>query len=189
MKELWRKIPGFRHYTVSSFGRIRNPVGKVLKFNKNYKGYLIVKLYPYGGGKARTHFVHRLVAKAFISNPNNLSQVNHKDHNPANNIISNLEWCTNTYNQRYSHALNVFQYSLDGNFIKKWDALSDIEKDLSIPTTNISKCCKGQILTINQFIFLYEGEDIVSRLEAIKNRWKCQNKKFNENLQFTKYIT
>lgn len=122
---------------------------------------------------------HRLVAEAFIPNPNNLPQINHKDFNKKNNTISNLEWCDNQYNQRYSHAITIIQYDLQGNYIKQWDTISDASKSLSIPTTNISKCCKGQINTINNFIFLYDDDNIDDRLLAVSNKYKCKCKKVN----------
>ena len=177
MEEIWKPVVGFEHYSISSKGRLRNPFGKLMSPNLNYKGYLIARLYPYGGGSPKQLSYHRMVAEAFIDNPYNKPQINHKDHNKSNNCVDNLEWCDNQYNQRYSHALTIIQYDLNGNFITQWNAISDASKALNIPTTNISKCCKGQISTINGFIFLYDTDNIKDRLLSVTNRYKCKCKK------------
>ena len=64
----------------------------------------------------------------------------------------------------------VNQYDIFGNFIRSWDAISDIERSLGFATTNISKCCKGLIKTSNGYIFLYEGDSIQQRLIELKGR-------------------
>jgi hypothetical protein len=66
--------------------------------------------------------------------------------------------------------LKVIQYDINGILLKTWDALSDIERELGISTTNISKCCKGHIKTLNGFIFLYKDGIISDRLNHLKNR-------------------
>lgn len=104
MEETWKDIEGYNgDYQVSTFGRIKSfkqgAQGKILmpiiKENK------YVKINLYNQGKMTTYSVHRLVAQAFIPNPDNLPQVNHKDRNPSNNQVSNLEWCDMTYNNNY----------------------------------------------------------------------------------------
>lgn len=172
--DLWRPIAGFESYKVSKDGEVINKYGKLLSQCPNRKGYMRVWLNT-DEVKAKQFFVHRLVAEAFIPNLNRLPMINHKDENPANNQLSNLEWCDNTYNQRYSHARQVIQYDIYGNQIKCWDAISDISTELGFATTNISKCCKGEIKSSNGFIFLYKGDDINKRLLEISNR-KHRNK-------------
>ena len=100
-------------YEVSNKGRIRSLDrlitdtlgrkhfynGKILTPNKNNKGYLSVFLNA--NGVWRNVFIHRVAAEAFIPNPNNLPCVNHKDENPLNNCIENLEWCSHQYNSTY----------------------------------------------------------------------------------------
>ena len=101
MEEIWKPIPGFEYYSVSSIGRVKNPFGKILKPSINHKGYLKVYLNSeYIKHKQMT--IHRAVALAFIPNPNDLAQVNHINHNKCDNRIENLEWCTNQYNQRFA---------------------------------------------------------------------------------------
>lgn len=176
MEEIWKPVPGFEHYSVSSLGRIKNPFGKILKPTKNHKGYLKAH-FNSEFIKHKEIAVHRVVAMAFIPNPNNLPQVNHINFNKEDNKVQNLEWCDNQYNQRYSHALSVDVYNLDGEFVKSYNAITDAAAVENVPTTNISKCCKGQILTCNDRIFLYKNESINDRLDNIKGKFKIKCKK------------
>ena len=93
-----RDIPGYESlYAVTSCGKVWSyRRKKFLKPSDNGLGYLQVKLSK--DGKTKTYKVHRLVAEAFISNPLNLPQINHKDENRANNALLNLEWCDAAYN-------------------------------------------------------------------------------------------
>lgn len=87
-------------YSIDTSGVVYGRKGRPLKPYDNGYGYLIVDLRDLGGNK-RHKKVHRLVADAFIPNPDNLSEINHKDENKHNNSVSNLEWCTSSYNKRY----------------------------------------------------------------------------------------
>lgn len=113
MKE-WRDIPGYEgRYKVSTDGEVysvprkihcgratRNVGGIIIKQQRDVNGYLTVNLCD-GKGDRRSKKVHRLLASAFIPNPDNLPCVNHKDEDKANNHVSNLEWCTVEYNNNY----------------------------------------------------------------------------------------
>lgn len=103
MKEIWRPISGYENlYNISNCGNvfsIKN--NRKIKPTKNYKGYLMIGLCK--NKKRKSCLVHRLVAEAFIDNTNNLPEVNHKDENPSNNTVSNLEWCTHKYNMNYNN--------------------------------------------------------------------------------------
>ena len=103
--EIWKSIEETNgKYQVSSWGRIRNAeTGKILKPYENKKGYLKVGLSV--GRRSEKKRVNRLVATAFIENPNNLPQVNHKDGNKQNNSVSNLEWVTNEQNAEHAKRL------------------------------------------------------------------------------------
>ena len=103
--EIWRDIEGFEgKYQVSSWGRVRNAITKcIIKPYSNEKGYLKIGLTK--DGKCVKFRVNRLVANAFIPNPYNLPQVNHKDGNKANNSFTNLEWITNDDNQKHASWL------------------------------------------------------------------------------------
>ena len=111
MIEEWRPVVGYEGlYEVSSYGRVRSVdryvkvgygsyrlhKGKVLSPAKNKYGYLAVNLQA--GNRCN---IHRLVAEAFIPNPDNLPQVNHKDEDKTNNSVDNLEWCSRKYNCNY----------------------------------------------------------------------------------------
>ena len=105
VKEIWKEIDGYNgRYEISNFGRLKsyaqNKSGKISSGSIEKKGYRVVRLYD-NVGNAKDYKVHRLVAEAFIPNPNNLPQVNHKDENKENNCVNNLEWCTNEYNCHY----------------------------------------------------------------------------------------
>ena len=101
-EEIWKPIEGYEFYQISNHGRVKNAKGHFLKFTHNHRGYVVVYLNE--NGKTKTMFLHRLIAKAFIPNPNNYPEVNHIDENKDNNIIENLEWCTDKYNNRHSKA-------------------------------------------------------------------------------------
>lgn len=103
--EIWKDISGYEcKYKISNYGRIKSlnygktQKEKIRKTQLN-KGYAKVNLSK--NGKVKHYLVHRLVAEAFIPNPNNLTEINHKDENKENNHVSNLEWCTHKYNMSY----------------------------------------------------------------------------------------
>ena len=115
MKEIWKDIKGYEGlYQVSNLGRVKSfnymNTGKekikTLTLQKKHPmkqgGYLQTTLYK--NKQTKTVVVHRLVAEAFIPNPDNLPQVNHKDHDKTNNCVDNLEWCTAKYNS--NHKIN-----------------------------------------------------------------------------------
>ena len=113
-KEEWKDIEGYEGlYQVSSFGRIRSldktvickngreffMKGRIIRTRPNNRGYIMVGLHK--NKNFKLCLVHRLVAKAFIPNPDNLPQINHKNENKYYNHVSNLEWCDNWYNEHY----------------------------------------------------------------------------------------
>lgn len=95
------------------------------------------------------------MALTFIPNPSGLRYVNHKDENIRNNNVENLEWCTNAYNLAYSAGKTVEQYSKEGELIRVFNTIADASKELNIPTTNISKCCKGLRKSAGNFVWKY----------------------------------
>ena len=114
IEEIWRPVVGYEGlYEVSSYGRVRSldryvkgkgesywlRKGRVLSPIKDTNGYLLINLCC--NGKPKTINVHRLVAQAFIPNPDNLLEVNHIDEDKINNRADNLEWCSRKYNINY----------------------------------------------------------------------------------------
>lgn len=196
--EIWKPVVGYeRLYECSSMGRVRSLdriisyisrtqegkeytttntyKGKNLSLNKRNGNYLCVSLSK--DGFVKTAAVHRIVAEAFLPNPNNLPMVNHKDENPLNNCVNNLEWCDAKYNMNYGtinkrrgkslgygkdnpYSLPIIQYSKNGVFIKEWASSMDIERELHIQHSNITKCCKKQphYKTAGGFIWKYKEE-------------------------------
>lgn len=164
MKEIWKDITGYEGlYQVSNLGRVKSLFGwngkeyykrdKILKpfFQKDY---LRVSLFK--KTKGSKYLVHRLVAETFISNPDNLPEVNHKDENPRNCEVSNLEWCTRIYNIQYSKSCPVDQYNLKGDYIQSFLCMNEAERQSKINHTHICQCCKGKRKTAGGYVWRYK---------------------------------
>lgn len=149
--ERWKQIKNYTNYEVSDKGNVRNALnGQILKPTLNTWGYLSVTLCSEKKRKNKT--VHRLVAEAFVSNPNNLPEVNHKDENKENNSVENLEWVTKKENINHGTRTKranekkfkkVCQYSESGALIKVWESLKEAEK-AGYHHSAISACCYGK---------------------------------------------
>ena len=108
--ELFKPIPNYEEYSISNYGTILGRSGNELTPNLNNIGYLYVRLC--NNGVTTKHRIHRLVAFAFLSNPDNLPEINHIDGNKANNHVSNLEWCTRQQNiEHASKVLNSLKWT------------------------------------------------------------------------------
>lgn len=166
--EVWKNIEGYEGlYQVSNFGRVKSlkfGKEKILKPLRIKCGYLQVNLSK--NGKGKMCYVHRLVALAFIPNPNCLSEVNHKDENKENNRVDNLEWCNRTYNNNYGtrnkkigekKLIPVLQYDKDGTFIREWKSMIDVENELGINNSNITQCCRGKLKSAGGFRWAYKN--------------------------------
>lgn len=192
MSEIWKSVKGWEDlYEVSNFGNIRslhykNPY--LMKPILDNKGYLRVSFVEKNSKRYKRFAVHRLVAEAFISNPNNLPQVNHKDENKQNNCVDNLEWCTNKYNCNYGkykdkvrnsrigmrfselHRKNlsishiaiqgkaVDMFSSDERLLAEFDCISTASKQTGISTSCISHCCNGRTKSSGGYIFRFKNE-------------------------------
>lgn len=168
MKEIWKDIVGYeKMYQVSNYGRIRSITrivkdknGRVMKYKgkmlkpstdqkKKYQRVILMS-----NGHSSTELVHRLVANAFIKNPLNLPCINHKDEDPTNNNVNNLEWCTWEYNDNYGnhrkrisdgHSKEVAQYTIDGTKIKTYKNAFEAEKETGIGASQIRAVAIGKI--------------------------------------------
>lgn len=163
MKEFWKDVVGYEGlYSVSSKGRIkthsweRTGKSRILKQRANPGGYLGVCLYK--NGVVKSVMSHRIVASAFLPNPNNLPCVNHKNEKKSDNRVENLEWCTYGYNNSYNGkgyrvrqsvkkngciygGLPVYQCLLDGTIVKRFDSMNQAR--IATGIRHISECCKG----------------------------------------------
>lgn len=154
-EEVWRGVAGYEGlYEVSNKGRVRSVKG-VLKPLVKRGGYLGVNLYR-SGCKMKSMTVHRLIAIAFIENPECKRCINHKDFDRTNNNSSNLEWCThkentahsikrvlsascatiNSFNEKGLMNKPVIQYGLDGSFIKEYLSVSQASLAMSGKVTS-----------------------------------------------------
>lgn len=157
------KIKDYENYEVRPNGEVTNTkTGKVLKPGKNNKGYLQVHLCK--NGKYKAFLVHRLVAQVFIPNPLNLPCVNHRDENPSNNHVENLEWCTYKYNTNYgthnkrsakTRSKTVLQLRKDGSLVRVWLSVMEVERQLHFSKGNISYCCNGKLHTAYGYKWYY----------------------------------
>lgn len=148
--EIWKDIVGYEGlYQVSNFGKVKNiKTLKILKPSLTYNGYEMVKLSK--NSKVKNFRINRLVAEAFIPNPNNYPIVNHKDGNKLNNNINNLEWCSYSYNLIEAYRLKLKTSRIkskkvnqiqNNKTIKIWNSTSEIEKKLGYSSGNISQVC------------------------------------------------
>lgn len=157
-REIWKDISDYEgKYQISSFGRIKSlnyrgtGTEKIMTPGVTQGGYLKIKLRK--NGSLKWFSVHRLVASIFITNPNNLPDVNHKDHNRQNNNADNLEWMTTKENTRYSLAKKVACYK-DGKLVKIYDCIADTEKD-GFKHSLVSKVALGKAKHHHGHFFKY----------------------------------
>lgn len=188
--EIWKPAKGFEgFYEVSNLGNVRSiqfhgkPKIKILKQIDGKLHYKFVKLRLWKIGYVRSYPVHRLVAEAFLPNPENKPQVDHIDTNPANNKLSNLRWVTNLENQRNPITLDrlresltkynkskehayvvkntlgkrVGKYDLDGNYICSYITLTDAGKSINATAAMVKRVCDGSRKTTKGHIFKYEN--------------------------------
>ena len=149
MKEIWRDCKGYEgKYQVSNLGRIWGVKRQhYLKPTITSNGYLEVCMIA-KNGKQKVELVHRLVALAFIDNPDKLPQVNHKDEDKTNNCVDNLEWTTCKQNINYGTGIErrAKQRMMPIRCIdlnKIYESMTQASKETGIPLSYISKACTG----------------------------------------------
>ena len=153
--EIWKPVVGFEGlYEVSNFGRVkslkRNTATDRLLKPHNTKKYLQVCLCK--NGVKADKLIHRLVAEAFIPNPDNLPEVNHKDENKLNNAVSNLEWISQIGNLRYGTRFErigkakskaVRASNAEGVLVGEYASINEAAEKTGLAPINISRCCRG----------------------------------------------
>lgn len=184
-KEVWKNIKGYEgFYQISNLGRVKSLKQKSFNREKIMK-IIINPRFGYAqlnfrvNNKINCFKVHRLVAMAFIPNPENKPDVNHIDGNKLNNCVSNLEWCSKSENMIHAFKIGlcfiseekkiamlnglrkklckkVLQYDRFGNFIKEHDSTYDAADFVGGHQSNISSCCNGKSKTVKGFIFKYK---------------------------------
>lgn len=186
--EVWKEIKDYPNYEISNYGKVKSKeritnVGiknqkqylrkeRILKLQKDRKGYMQVVLYNENGYK---HFkVHKLVANAFIENKENKPTIDHIDRNKENNVVSNLRYADykeQVDNRNVDMELikenmrklgkkgygnrkqKIKQYDKEGNFIKEWISSREASKSLNISETSISNCVNGNSLSAGGFVW------------------------------------
>lgn len=179
MQEIWKDIPDYEGiYQVSNLGNIKsikrivNSISggrivneRILRQKLRSDGYLDVELSK--NNVQKSIYVHRLVAIAFIDNPNNYDVVNHKDENKSNNCVNNLEWCNHKYNTNYGTAIKrrnqkiykkVKKYDKNMNFICEYNSLKEASNGDKSLYAHIGDCCKGKIKSCGGYIWRYSNE-------------------------------
>ena len=183
--EVWKPIDEYENlYEISNYSRIKS-LSKykhkkimILKPTRdNYNRYYVTL---YKNGKGRKYFVHRLVAKTFIPNPDNKPEINHI--NPVtkdlcDNRVCNLEWATSKENSQWTIKLGhlykpwlgkfgkdnnkskpIVRLDTHGNLIDRWENAREIQRTLGIDFRFVSRCCNHKCKTAHGYIFMFEGE-------------------------------
>lgn len=175
MKEEWRDIKDYEGlYQISNFGNVKSlnykhsQKERILRNNPSSNGYINVRLFK--DGEFKRFWVHRLVALAFLSNPNNYPCINHIDSNKQNNNVNNLEWCSYSYNIKYgydngyhkpitktSQSRVIKQYDLQGNLINIYETYKGMCRQLfGKQKTGILKCCANDLFKYTAYGYRWQ---------------------------------
>ena len=183
MAENWLPVAGYEdHYEVSDLGNVRNvKTGYILKPMNGGIGYMVVGLSKHG--KVKQHYVHRLVATAFVENPHNYNIVNHLDESRDNNRADNLEWTTNLANLRYGTAdariAEKMRAKIGKDSVRHRDIVCvetgqvfhgsrEASRECHINASNINSCCTGRRRVAGGFHWMYREE--YENNESLRNK-------------------
>ena len=184
----WKTIEEYPMYSIDENGNVFSRYSnKILKPILVSNGYYSVQLFNERGAKCKT--IHRLVATAFIPNPENLPCVNHKDEIKTNNHVSNLEWCTHAYNSTFGTAqerrllhtdyskrdmkavapqiseklkIPILQYTKDMKLIRRFDSAKDAKMEIGVDASHIGEVCRGKRKTAGGYVWKYERRNDLS---------------------------
>lgn len=180
MQEEWKDIQGYEGlYQVSNLGRVKSLNRIVIKeyrgcrihneriLKKSFvKGYMQVRLYK--NGKNKNCYIHRLVAQAFMPNPNNYKEIDHIDCDKSNNKVNNLKWCNHLQNVSYNNITRKIKnikyincYDLDWNYLKTYLSINQASKELNLVWSSIKQCCDGHPhhKRVGEYRFKYNWSD------------------------------
>ena len=186
----WKPVEGYNGlYLISDNGDVFSVrSNRLLTPRVDRGGYKAIELNL--NGIAKKMFVHRLVAEAFIPNPDNLPIINHKDENPRNNSVDNLEWCSYQYNTSYGtcqerrikntcfkrgsdnpQAKKVYQFDMDGNLIAEYGSVIDAAIQTGLNHKSISKACNGKLKKYSECVWSYDGTFHYDKVKHYKPRF------------------
>ena len=175
MEEIWKEIDGYPDYRISNYGRVmslKRGLKRVLKPQKDKDGYLICSLWE--NNKGKTLKIHRLVAEAFIPNPDNKTEIDHINTDKTDNRVENLRWVTNKENMnnpitrqncsknnyckgrmgsKHHNSIPIYQLTKEGEIIKKWECAATVAKELNISSIGIRRCCQGKAFTAGGYVW------------------------------------
>lgn len=184
MNEIWKSIDGYPNYMVSNMGNVKNvKTNLILKWSLFSGGYYGVVIR--NGNKKHSFTIHKLVATHFLPNPENKPCVDHINGDRTDNRAENLRWTTHKENmnnpitknrlskvkriemknkflgvvsKEHPASIPILQFTKDGEFIRKWDCISDVKKQLKIDNGNIGECCRGKRKTAGNYKWGYADD-------------------------------
>lgn len=180
----WLPISGYEGlYEVNQWGQVRNKDGLLLRQRLKRAKYTVYKKVSlYKDGEYKHLYVHRLVAQAFIPNPQGFELINHKDEDGTNNVVDNLEWCDRSYNATYGSAPKkiskafkgresekrkpVLCYGIDGSFMNWYPSVTAAAKDMRGNTSNIAAVCNGERKTAYGYVWVYDCPNCGAKMDG-----------------------
>ena len=155
--EIWKEIPGLpAYYQVSNLGRVitLKHGAKIYKPEKTKTGYYQVSI------ERKRYKIHRLVALAFIPNPDGFQQINHKNEIKTDNRVENLEWCTAKYNVNYGTGIERSSITRGKSVMcietkETFVSCKDAGRKMGLDFSHIAKCCRGQLTQHKGFHFVF----------------------------------